>query len=79
MGFMNQIIGASKLIQEYKGLEKAAHINEELAEMVVLRETARACGLAAAHRGIEEPPGSGVFLPDELPGRPAKVLTQGVE
>jgi 4-hydroxybutyryl-CoA dehydratase/vinylacetyl-CoA-Delta-isomerase len=73
VGFMNQIIGSAKLIQEYKGLEKAAHINEELAEMVVLRETCRACGLAAAHKGSEEPPGSGVFLPDELMGNVSKL------
>jgi 4-hydroxybutyryl-CoA dehydratase/vinylacetyl-CoA-Delta-isomerase len=32
VGFMNQIIGASKLIQEYKGLEKATHINDQLME-----------------------------------------------
>ena len=73
VGFMNQIIGASRLIQEYKGLEKASHINEQLAEMVVLRETSRACGLEAARRGKEEPPGSGVFLPDELMGNVAKL------
>jgi 4-hydroxybutyryl-CoA dehydratase/vinylacetyl-CoA-Delta-isomerase len=73
VGFMNQIIGAAKLIQEYKGLEKVAHINEELMEMVVLRETARACGLVAAQRGAEEPPGSGVFLPDEMMGNVAKL------
>jgi 4-hydroxybutyryl-CoA dehydratase/vinylacetyl-CoA-Delta-isomerase len=73
VGFMNQIIGAAKLIQEYKGLEKAPHINEQLAEMVVLRETGRACGLAAAHKGVEEPPGSGVFLPDELMGNVSKL------
>ncbi|HIE17652.1 MAG TPA: aromatic ring hydroxylase [Dehalococcoidia bacterium] len=73
VGFMNQIIGAAKLIQEYKGLERAAHINDELMEMVVLRETCRACGMAAAHRGAEEPPGSGVFLPDELMGNVAKL------
>ena len=73
VGFMNQIIGASKLIQEYKGLEKAAHINEELAEMVVLRETGRACGMAAAYKGAEEPEGSGVFLPDELMGNVSKL------
>jgi len=73
VGFMNQIIGAAKLIQEYKGLEKASHINEQLAEMVVLRETCRACGLAAAHKGSEEPPGSGVFLPDEIMGNVAKL------
>jgi 4-hydroxybutyryl-CoA dehydratase/vinylacetyl-CoA-Delta-isomerase len=73
VGFMNQIIGSAKLIQEYKGLEKAAHINEELAEMVTLRETCRACGLAAAYNGSEEPPGSGVFLPDELMGNVSKL------
>jgi len=73
VGFMNQIIGASKLIQEYKGLDKATHINEQLAEMVVLRETGRACGLAAAHKGAEEPEGSGVFLPDELMGNVSKL------
>lgn len=73
VGFMNQIIGAAKLIQEYKGLEKASHINDQLAEMVVLRETSRACGLAAAHNGAEEPPGSGVFLPDELMGNVSKL------
>jgi 4-hydroxybutyryl-CoA dehydratase/vinylacetyl-CoA-Delta-isomerase len=73
VGFMNQIIGASKLIQEYKGLEEATHINEELMEMVVLRETGRACGIAAALKGAEEPEGSGVFMPDEMMGNVAKL------
>lgn len=73
VGFMNQIIGAAKLVQEYKGLEKAAHINDQLTEMVVLRETGRACGMSAATRGAEEPAGSGVFLPDELMGNVAKL------
>jgi len=73
VGFMNQIIGASKLVQEYKGLEKVPHINEQLTEMVVLRETGRACGLAAANKGSEEPPGSGVFLPDEVMGNVSKL------
>jgi len=73
VGFMNHIIGAAKLIQEYKGLEKATHINDELMEMVVLRETGRACGIAAATKGAEEPPGSGVFLPDELMGNVSKL------
>jgi 4-hydroxybutyryl-CoA dehydratase/vinylacetyl-CoA-Delta-isomerase len=73
VGFMNQIIGASRLIQEYKGLENATHINDQLMEMVVLRETGRACGLAAANKGAEDPPGSGVFLPDELMGNVSKL------
>jgi 4-hydroxybutyryl-CoA dehydratase/vinylacetyl-CoA-Delta-isomerase len=73
VGFMNQIIGAAKLIQEYKGLENASHINDQLIEMVVLRETGRACGMAAAIKGAEDPPGSGVYLPDELMGNVAKL------
>jgi len=73
VGFMNQIIGACKLIQEYKGLEKVSHINEQITEMVVLRETGRACGLAAARLGSEDPPGSGVFLPDEVMGNVSKL------
>jgi 4-hydroxybutyryl-CoA dehydratase/vinylacetyl-CoA-Delta-isomerase len=73
VGFMNLIIGACKLIQEYKGLEKASHINDELMERVTLRETGRACGLASAQLGQEEPPGSGVFLPDELMGNVSKL------
>ena len=73
VGFMNQIIGASKLIQEYKGMEKAAHIKDQLMEMVVLRETGRACGMAAATKGAEEPEGSGVYLPDEVMGNVSKL------
>jgi 4-hydroxybutyryl-CoA dehydratase/vinylacetyl-CoA-Delta-isomerase len=73
VGFMNQIIGACKLIQEYKGLENVPHVNDELTEMVVLRETGRACGLASARLGSEDPIGSGVFLPDELMGNVAKL------
>lgn len=73
VGFMNQIIGACKLIQEYKGLDSITHINDQITEMVVLRETGRACGMAAAQLGKEEPPGSGVFLPDEVMGNVAKL------
>lgn len=73
VGFMNQIIGACKLVQEYKGLENVPHINEQITEMVVLRETGRACGLAAAQLGSEDPPGSGVYLPDEVMGNVAKL------
>jgi len=73
VGFMNQIIGSCKLLQEYKGLEKVPHINDQITEMVVLRETGRACGMAAAIKGKEDPPGSGVYLPDELMGNVAKL------
>ncbi len=73
VGFMNQIIGACKLIQEYKGLEQVPHINDQIGEMVVLRETGKACGLAAARLGSEDPPGSGVFMPDDLMGNVSKL------
>jgi len=73
VGFMNQIIGAAKLIQEYKGMDNASHINDQLMEMVVLRETARACGMAAAAKGAEDPEGSGVFMPDEIMGNVSKL------
>jgi 4-hydroxybutyryl-CoA dehydratase / vinylacetyl-CoA-Delta-isomerase len=73
VGFLNQIIGACKLVQEYKGLEKVPHINDQITEMIVLRETGRACGLAAARLGSEDPAGSGVFLPDEVMGNVAKL------
>jgi 4-hydroxybutyryl-CoA dehydratase/vinylacetyl-CoA-Delta-isomerase len=73
VGFINLIIGACKLLQEFKGLEKAQHINDEITEMVVLRETGRACGMASAQLGKEEPEGSGVYLPDDLMGNVAKL------
>jgi 4-hydroxybutyryl-CoA dehydratase/vinylacetyl-CoA-Delta-isomerase len=73
VGFMNQIIGACKLIQQYKGLDEVPHINDQITEMVVLRETGRACGLHAARMGAEDPPGSGVFMPDDLMGNVSKL------
>ncbi len=54
-------------------MDKVPHINDQLMEMVVLRETGRACGLAAAQRGTEEPEGSSVFLPDEIMDNVAKL------
>jgi len=73
VGFMNIIIGACKLLQEYKGMKRATHINNEILEMVVLRETARACGLTSATLGGEDPVGSGAFLPDEIMGNVSKL------
>ncbi len=48
-------------------------INDQLMEMVVLRETGRACGLASARKGAEEPVGSGTYLPDELMSNVSKL------
>ncbi|MFH1090235.1 MAG: 4-hydroxyphenylacetate 3-hydroxylase N-terminal domain-containing protein [Pseudomonadota bacterium] len=73
VGFMNQVIGAAKWLQEMKGMEKVPHINDQLVEMVTLRETVRACGLAAAFKGQEIPPGSGVYMPNDMFGNIAKL------
>ena len=46
---------------------------DEIIEMVVLRETARACGLTSATLGGEDPVGSGAFLPNEIMGNVSKL------
>ncbi|MGE5190147.1 MAG: 4-hydroxyphenylacetate 3-hydroxylase N-terminal domain-containing protein [Gemmatimonadota bacterium] len=73
VGFGKVMIGAARLIQEHKGLEKAAHVNDQLTEMVTLLETVRACSKAAAYEGKEEVPGSGIYFPDDLLGNVAKL------
>ncbi len=73
VGFADLIIGAALLAAEYSGVEKIAHIQEKLIEMVRLSETSHACAIAAAVKGKEEPEGSGVFMPDDLFGNVAKL------
>ena len=73
VGFADIIIGASKLASEYAGTEKVPHIREMLTDMIRISETARACTLAAALKGKEEPAGSGVFMPDEIFGNVSKI------
>jgi len=65
VGFMDLIIGATQLIAEYHGISKTSHIVDKIIRMVQLSTTSLACAIAAAHRGKEEPIGSGVFMPDE--------------
>jgi 4-hydroxybutyryl-CoA dehydratase/vinylacetyl-CoA-Delta-isomerase len=48
VGFGKVLIGAARLIQEYKGLQNVPHINDQMTEMVTLLETVRACSKAAA-------------------------------
>ncbi len=73
VGFADLLIGATQLLVEYAGLEKVPQVREKITDMVTLSETARACTLAAAVEGAEEPKGSGVFLPDDMFGNVAKV------
>lgn len=73
VGFGKVLIGAARLIQEYKGLEKVPHINDQMTEMVTLLETVRACSKAAAIEGRELVAGSGVYFPDDLLGNVSKL------
>lgn len=75
VGFADIIIGSSILAAEYSGISRAAHIREMITEMVRLSETAHAAAIAAAVKGREEPPGSGIYMPDDLFGNVAKITT----
>ncbi|MFP3913103.1 MAG: 4-hydroxyphenylacetate 3-hydroxylase C-terminal domain-containing protein [Desulfobacteraceae bacterium] len=75
VGFMDLIIGASQLMAEYNGLAKASHIAQKITRMLQLNDTSLACATAAAYMGEEEPPGCGVFMPDEAMSNIAKLNT----
>ncbi|AET69181.1 aromatic ring hydroxylase [Desulfosporosinus orientis DSM 765] len=73
VGFADLIIGATQLAAEYSGVQKAPHIVEKLTDMIRISETARACTVAAALKGGEEPLGSGFFQPNDIFGNAAKL------
>jgi 4-hydroxybutyryl-CoA dehydratase/vinylacetyl-CoA-Delta-isomerase len=73
VGFADLIIGATQLLAEYSGVQKAPHIIDKITDMVRISETARACSIAAALKGTEEPAGSGYFMPDDIFGNAAKL------
>ena len=75
VGFADIIIGAAQLAAEYAGTDKAPHIREAITHMVRISEASHACAIAAAVKGKEEPPGSGVYMPDDLFGNVAKITT----
>jgi len=73
VGFADLIIGATQLLAEFSGVQKAPHIVDKITDMVRISETARACSVAAALKGIEEPAGSGFYMPDDIFGNAAKL------
>lgn len=73
VGFADLIIGATQLLAEYSGVQKAPHIVDKITDMIRISETARACSVAAALKGIEEPSGSGFYMPDDIFGNAAKL------
>lgn len=73
VGFADIIIGATQLMAEYSGIQKAPHIVDKVTDMIRISETARACSVAAALKGREEPVGSGFYQPDDVFGNAAKL------
>lgn len=58
------IMGATALVAEYNGIEKAAHVREELAEMIAIAELVYAAGIAAAVKATKA--ASGTYVPDPV-------------
>ncbi|MFH0845470.1 MAG: 4-hydroxyphenylacetate 3-hydroxylase N-terminal domain-containing protein [Pseudomonadota bacterium] len=65
------LIGAVKLMAEYNGVDKEAHVIDKLTEMSILTETVWGLALASATNGKATP--SGAFLPDPLLTNVAKL------
>lgn len=73
VGFIDLIIGASQILVESSGIQKVPHIVDKITDMIRISETARACSVASALKGIEEPAGSGFYQPDDIFGNAAKL------
>jgi aromatic ring hydroxylase len=58
------IMGATALVAEYNGVAKASHIQEELAELMIIAELVYASGIAAAAKA--EQTASGIYRPKFL-------------
>ncbi|MBN1233973.1 MAG: 4-hydroxybutyryl-CoA dehydratase [Candidatus Coatesbacteria bacterium] len=63
-GGLCMLTGAADLAIEYIGAEKAGHVKNKLAEMVIKLETLYALSLAAGFEGFEHP--SGAWIPNSL-------------
>lgn len=57
-GVGDVLIGATALIAEYNGVEKASAVQDKLVEMVHLNETLYSCGLACSYEGHQTPAGN---------------------
>ncbi len=63
-GVSDVVIGASAVMAEYSGYEKAGHIKEKLNEMIHHAETLYACAIACSAEG--KPTESGAYYVDPL-------------
>ncbi|MFX1320102.1 MAG: 4-hydroxyphenylacetate 3-hydroxylase family protein [Promethearchaeota archaeon] len=58
VGVGDVLIGASALISEYNGTDRASHIRDKLVEMVHLNETLYSCGIACSSLGFQREAGN---------------------
>ena len=58
VGVGDVLIGATALISEYNGTEKASHVRDKLVEMVHLNETLYSCGIACSSLGFKREAGN---------------------
>jgi 4-hydroxybutyryl-CoA dehydratase/vinylacetyl-CoA-Delta-isomerase len=58
VGVGDVLIGASALISEYNGTDKASHIRDKLVEMIHLNETLYSCGIACSSLGFQRDAGN---------------------
>jgi len=70
-GVSDVLIGATKLIAEYTGIDKLPHIRDKITDMVVLTETIYSCGLATALEGEKLETGS--YFVNQLLGNVCKL------
>lgn len=61
VGVGDVLIGATKLISKYNGVENASHIKDKIVEMVYLNETLYACGIATSAEGVKSTSGTYVI------------------
>jgi len=58
VGVGDVLIGATALISEYNGTDKASHIRDKLVEMTHLNETLYSCGIACSSLGFQRESGN---------------------
>lgn len=58
VGVTDVLVGATALIAEYNGADKASHVRDKIIEMIHLSETLHTGSLASAYEGVQEPAGS---------------------
>lgn len=57
-GVGDTLIGATALIAEYNGIERASHVRDKLVEMIHLNETLYSCGIACSALGFQREAGN---------------------